>query len=80
MYSVPSVFWRSHTVSRPRSRAQSSVSVYRRVEDGRLETHRPADSHSLPLTHVHTQATLLRGLRIYDEVEFLPESAEQLHS
>lgn len=66
-------------VSPPRSRAQSSVSVYRRAEDDRSETHRPADSHSLPLTHIHTQATLLGGLRIYDEVEVLTKSAEQLH-
>lgn len=66
-------------VSRPRSRAQSSVSVYRRAEDGRSETHRPADSHSLPLAHIHTEATLLRGLRIYDKVEFLAKSDEQLH-
>ncbi len=62
-YSIPSVFWRSHMVSRPRSRAQSSVSVYRRAEDDRSETHRPADSHSLPLTHIHTQATLLGGYK-----------------
>lgn len=52
-YSLPSVFWRSHTVSRPRSRAQPSISFYRQVEDGRSETHRPADSHSLLLlTHI----------------------------
>ncbi len=66
--SIPSVFWRSHMVSRPRSRAQSSVSVYSRAEDGRSETYRPADSHSLPLAHIHTEDTLLRGLRIYDKV------------